>query len=151
MDTTRFIKVIGVALAVLSILSVQCSEDQPLSSNKGEAQLVSYSNSDCLEGVSTTPFLAMGDSAEVEVTVEGLKITVIHSNAIFNCCIDSIRVEFAQEDSLLKLTEIPLGEDLCDCICPFEVSATIEVPSPGIYIIEIWAEDEFIWRGKVEV
>ena len=134
----------GAALVIPCLFSLGCSHRTggvPV----GEAQLIRYSHSDtCVGSLSS-------DSAEVEIIVDGREITVVHKNALLNCCLDSILVDFTQQNSLLRLTEMEVVPRPCDCLCPFEVRATIEVSLPGTYIIEIWTGDVMVWRGVVEV
>ena len=129
---------------ILVVIGLGCGKEKgPV----GEARLISYSYSDtCL--AKNPP----QDTAEVEIIIDGLKITVVHKNAMFNCCPDSIIVEFTQENTLLKLFEKEvLGPEACDCTCPFEVSAIIEVPRNGTYILEIYTEGHLVYRKEISV
>ncbi len=134
----------GITLIVPCLLSLGCSLRTGAVPG-GEAQLIHYSHSDTCVGSLTL------DPAEVEVVVDGFEITVIHKDAALNCCLDSILVEFTQEDTVLRLRETEAVSNPCYCVCPFEVRATIEVSAPGNYIIEIWTEDAMVWRGVVAI
>ena len=144
----------GLFLIILSILYIHCGDDDSMTAPVpvGETRLLSYSQSDCLLKASPGDFIhTMSDSADVEIIVDGLQVTVIHGNAYFNCCIDSIQVEFFQDAELLKLTEKDVYTNLCRCDCVYEVTTVLEVVSHGLYVIEIWAVDRLIWRGDIVV
>jgi hypothetical protein len=93
------------------------------------------------------------DSAEAEIEVDGFDISITHKNSMFNCCLDSIKVEFTQNVDTLKLTEVEFSTVLCDCVCPFEVCATIGVSEPGSYLVQIFKYDYHvpIYQEWVEV
>lgn len=116
----------------------------------GQARLVDYYHSEECVRPGGSLGLDMGD-ADVEVEIDGLEVTITHKNAFLNCCLDSILVSFAQEDRLLRLVEHEAVTIPCDCICPFEVMAVIEVSVPGKYMIEVWTEAGLVWTRKVEV
>ncbi len=140
----RLTRMFGVILIILSLLFIGCSRGVDVVPS-GEAELVRYSHSDtCVSAPTHGP-------AEVEIIVDGLEISVLHKNAVLNCCLDSIIVEFTQEGTLLKLSEMEAVSNPCYCLCPFEVRATIRVPGPGTYVIEIWTENTKVWRGEVEI
>jgi hypothetical protein len=135
---------------VLIILSIRCGKDNTLSS-PDQAQLIDYSHGTCDKTYTESQFHMMSDSADVEIIIDGLQVTVIHKNAVLNCCLDSIVVEFSQEDNLLKLTETEETKNPCLCLCDYEVEAIIEVPAPGTYIIEIWTVKKLVWREEIEI
>jgi hypothetical protein len=139
-------------LLVLAILSVRCSRENTISNaTGGEARLTGTSHSDCLDDGINPLDHATDDSARVDVFVSGLEVTVVHYNCMLNCCLDSIGVEFAHEDNVLILTEVEYYTTPCFCHCPYEVTAKIEVPAPGLYVIEVWTYDILVWRGEIEV
>jgi len=152
MSDHKLSQVSGVILIVISVLYLQCDNKSTVFTPVGEAQLTNCSHSDCLgESVSGSLTDLMSDPAEVEILVKGSEITITHKNAMFNCCLDHIQVVLTQQKFLLKLTETESVTKPCLCTCPFEVQATIKVPTPGIYTLEIWAYDKLIWSGEVEV
>ena len=152
MTTRTPLKIFGVTLIVMSILYFQCGQKSGVTAPDGEAELSEYSHSDCIgESISGSFTNLLSDSADVEIIVEGFQITIIHKNATFNCCLDYIQVVLTQQNFFLKLTETEFVTSPCLCTCPFEVTATIDVPSPGTYTIELWAYDELLWSGEVEV
>ena len=147
----KFIKSISkIFLILLLIIFSNCTEKHDLFSPNSEepaeeSQLVDFSHSDeCVGSIKK-------ELPDVEIIVRGLYITVIHKNAIFNCCLDEIMVEFEQEHRVLKLFESEVVTMPCWCICPFEVKSIIQVSFPGRYIIEIWSYDHLIWSDSVEV
>ncbi len=152
MYSRKLFGLLGMVLVVLAILSVRCSRENTLSDKTGgAARLTGFSHSDCLDGGVNPLDYETGDTARVDVFVDGFEVTVVHHNCILNCCLDSIDVEFTQEGNLLMLTEEEWYTTPCLCICPYEVTATIVVPAPGIYVIEVWTYDMLVWRGEVKV
>jgi len=93
--------------------------------------LSSHSVSDTCISNGTAP------DEDLEIVVEGFTVTVIHRNARFNCCLDSIGIDLSVENCLLKITETEFVQRPCDCDCTFEVRASITVHEPALYIIEI--------------
>jgi len=153
MTTRKLIPVFGASLVVMSMLYLQCGqENNSVTDPDDAAQLREYSHSDCVgESISGSYTNLLSDPADVEIIVEGFQITIVHKNATFNCCLDYIQVVLTQQNFLLKLTETEFVTSPCLCTCPFAVSATIDVPSPGMYTIELWAHDELLWSGEVKV
>jgi hypothetical protein len=137
-------------LLVLFIINLSCSEEPPTKiSPYEETQLIGYSSSD-----SCLPYYRQsGDSAEVEIEVDSFDINITHKNAILNCCLDSIDVEFVEAGDTLKLyeTEVSLYGMLCTCLCPYEINAIIGVSESGVYIIEIFTEGRLVYQKWVEV
>jgi hypothetical protein len=146
----KYLKLFLVIVIILLLLILTCSgiNESPYEGT----QLVDYYSSDtCL-----TRIRQYGDSAEVEIEVDGFYINITHKNALFNCCLDSIKPEFTQSEDTLKLTEVEYRIGGCYCTCPYEVSATIGVSEPGIYLIEIFAievhqEKKLVYQEWVEV
>lgn len=116
-----------------------------------------------LTGYSNTPYCVRGgeenrgdgeyqeDPPKVEVLTDGLTIEIVHQNAWFKCCMDTILVDLRQEGEHIILTESEVVTMPCRCICPFRVTASVEVSRPGVYRIEIYALEGLIWTGRVEV
>jgi len=137
-------------IVLLSLAFGGCGEDVDLHP-VGEARLADYSHSEECAGPGRGLSVDWEETAKVEVVVEGLRMTLIHENAMLNCCLDSILVDLNQEGSLLKLVETEVVTTPCDCICPFKVTATIGVSTPGTYTMEVWTAAELVWTGEVEV
>lgn len=79
---------------------------------------------------------------EVEWTVDGLSLRVLHTNAEYNCCIDEIGFTLLVDGNLLTLVEeeILWGEP-CPCMCCYELEAVIVGLSPGHYTARLcWLE-----------
>jgi hypothetical protein len=118
----------------------------------GRAKMVHFASGDsCV--VPEPPLESIPEPFEhkVKVTVEGLRIHVVHGNAILNCCLDTIEVDLTHDGRLLMLREKEVVTTPCDCICPFEVEATIEVLLPGTYVLEIYTGIELVWSQEIEV
>ena len=120
-----------------------------------EIGLIYYSHSGCKEENFSSQILS--DTAEIEpqvqIIIEDLLITVIHKNALLNCCPDSIVVRFTQEENILKLDEIDyiVGSGGCDCMCSYEIKSVIRVQDHGTYILEIYTNGRLVFRKKIIV
>jgi hypothetical protein len=145
----KYIKIFLVTVLILFFINFSCSEESlDNQSPYDKTQLIGYSASDsCL-----SRFRQYGDSAEVEIFVDSFDINITHKNAMLNCCLDSITVQFLQAGDTLKLyeNEIILGYS-CDCICPYEVNSTLGVAKPGAYLVEIYTYRRLVYQEWVEV
>jgi hypothetical protein len=129
----------------LLVLSLACSKS---GKNEGAPVLEYYSYSDsCLSKKGEGDI----DSAQVEIIINGLELTVIHKNAILNCCLDSILLEFTHNDNILTLIENELTTNPCECVCHYKVEAEIKVPNPGDYILEIYTSSHLVYRKKIHI
>lgn len=135
------------ASVLLAVVLPGCGDDFR------EAKMTDYSCGDsCLaRNVNVDEHYGEDWKADVEVSVDGLRIFVTHKNAIFNCCLETIVVKFRQDGDLLVLKESEVATVPCDCVCPFEIKATIEVPHRGTYVLEIYSGVELVWRQEVVV
>ncbi len=128
----KYLKLFLAIVIILLFLILACSTGGE--SPYEETQLIgSYSADSCL-----SHYRQYGDSSVVEIEVKGFDINVTHSNTIFDCCVDSIRTEFARVGDTLKLVEVGFLTVMCDCVCPYEVSATIGVAESGSYLVQIF-------------
>ena len=97
-----------------------------------------YSNSGCLparrDASRDDPYPCPGDD-QIQLTVEGNTLHVLHTNATYNCCPDDILISLTVEGSLLRLTEEELDQQ-CYCICCYDVEATVVELPPGEYTVE---------------
>jgi len=98
----------------------------------GGPHLKDYAHSDCLRG----GWPCEEDDAFV-LTVEGDTLDIVHQYATYNCCPEEILVSLEVQGDLLKLTETEINPQ-CDCICCFEVYATVAGLDPGTYTVEYW-------------
>jgi hypothetical protein len=142
MFKSLFIIFIIISLWILSLACSKSRKDEDVSVLKH----YSYSDS-CLSRKGEV----RSDSAQVEIIINGLELTVIHKNAIFNCCLDSILLEFTHNDNILTLIENELATVPCRCWCPYKVEAEIKVPNPGDYILEIYTGSELVYRKKIHI
>ena len=78
---------------------------------------------------------------EIELIVEGNTLHVVHWNATYNCCLDDIVVSLNVEGALLSLTEDEILTMPCDCMCCYDVEATVLDLAPGEYTVEFCWED----------
>jgi len=63
-------------------------------------------------------------------------LTLQHTNAAFNCCVDALTADFAFGEGLIEITEREIPEGgLCDCICLYDVNYVIFNIDPGTYTI----------------
>lgn len=145
----RPIGLLALVIAVTACVIWGCDQDSKPRPT-GEATLVGFSNGECQREQAQARAYS-SEEPKVEIITDGLLVMINHKNAMFNCCLDTILVDLAQEENLLILTEAEIATHPCHCICPYEVSASLEVSLPGQYQVEIWAEESLIWAGDVTV
>ena len=81
---------------------------------------------------------------EVEYTVVGNTIEVVHRNATYTC--DEVIVHFSLtvQGNLLRLVETEEVIVWADCYCCYMASATIENLAPGTYTVELcWWDNDY--------
>jgi hypothetical protein len=62
---------------------------------------------------------------------------VHHDSRIANCC-SRIVFGFEQQGTLLDLTEADSSDAPCDCVCPFDLTATVSGLAAGHYSVRLW-------------
>jgi hypothetical protein len=116
-------------------------EDIVISDDASGPAIGEYSNSGCL-GRSRGGYPWCGED-QIELTVEGGTLDVIHRNATYNCCPDDIVISLTVEGTWLRLTEEEILTMPCDCMCCYDVEATIVNLAPGEYTVEFcWFDYE---------
>jgi hypothetical protein len=141
----KYIKIFLVTLLISFFIYMSCSEENLENpSPYEETHLIAYSSSGCLR--------QYGDSVEVEIEVDSFDIKITQKNVIYNCCMDSIKVEFTQSEDTLKLTSVGFLTIPCDCDCTYEISTTIGISKPGIYLVAIFTKSGWlVYQEWVEV
>lgn len=66
-------------------------------------------------------------------------LTLVHTNAIFNCCPDTLWAEIGIEYNAITIEEKESTEIMggCDCICNYDFNYRISDLNPGYYTIKI--------------
>ncbi len=66
-------------------------------------------------------------------------LTLVHTNAIFNCCPDTLWADFNTGYNLITIEEKESTEIMggCDCICNYDFNYIISDVTPGYYTIKI--------------
>lgn len=149
MSRTTLLALIAFAALALAGCGGECKV-----SPAGEATLTGHSNtSNCVRGNAKGEGsdYCMDDLPRIDLLADGLQIEFVHQNACFNCCLDTILVDLRQEEWRIILTESEVVTHPCRCLCPYRVTATVAVSTPGIYEFEVYALEELIWTGKVKV
>jgi len=101
-----------------------------------------YGRSGCLDDPNDPWYPPCGGD-EIELTVEGNTLHVLHRNATYNCCSDDIVISLSAEEDLLMLTEDEIVPDPCYCLCCYNVEATVVDLAPGTYTVEFcWYDYE---------
>ncbi|HUU29415.1 MAG TPA: hypothetical protein VM123_16555 [archaeon] len=70
-------------------------------------------------------------------TVENGRVSFIHSNAVYNCCMDKVSFEMAVEGSVVRVVEKEHTSNPCLCVCAFTIHGEITDLAPGTYTVEI--------------
>ncbi|MFH0982598.1 MAG: hypothetical protein V2A79_13830 [Planctomycetota bacterium] len=111
--------------------------------------LESYSHGDCRGGTGTGAPCAQND--EIDLSVLGDTLHAIHKNATYNCCLDDIVVDFSASGNLLHFSELEVFTTPCDCVCCYDVEATVVGLSPGTYTVEYHWYDYETGSARSEV
>lgn len=115
----------------------------------GPSLLVGQSHqSSCREG--TDQELPL--SPEVVLQVEGRHLTVLHRNALTNCCLTTA-MEVKVDGTSITVWEREQPGEACRCLCPRELSVTIYYLALGMYTVQLYRDDEPepFWKGQVRI
>ncbi len=75
----------------------------------------------------------------VEYLYDGVgTLQLTHTNALFNCCFDSLTAEIDIADNIIDIVEHehPFG-GMCDCICLYDIDYEIINLPPAVYTIRV--------------
>lgn len=94
------------------------------------------------------------DADEVEVTVDGDIVRILHHAALLNCCPDPITFDVHVGDASILVEQQSMY--LCDCDCCWDLSMSLDDVPPGpwnlIYRwfdLEIWDWTELVFQIEV--
>ncbi len=95
--------------------------------------------------------VALGD-ADVELQVNGRNLTILHRNALTNCCLTTA-MEVVLEANTIEVFEREQPGEACRCLCSRDLSVTIYYLSAGLYSVKIYRDDEpeSFWAGMVQI
>ena len=102
--------------------------------------VVGFSNSGCLQEPDDGAQWPC-DEDEVELTLDGNTLHVVHRGATYNCCAADIVVFSTSGGDVLRLTEEEILISPCFCTCCYDVEATVVGFLPGTYTVEYCWED----------
>lgn len=127
-------------LLVSLALLVACQQnstsvDHPFEPGGGNVRLAALG--DCL---GSSPALAGGSEDKLLATVSGRAVSFVHSGAVFNCCLDSLKLEMYSRGEILRVLELQHCDQPCDCSCEYAVHGEIDDLDPGYYTLEICAD-----------
>jgi hypothetical protein len=85
------------------------------------------------------------------ITVNGNNITVMHADALYNCCLN-IDTEVVQQGFVINLYEDEWGEDPCYCLCYYDLETTVYDLLPGTYTINVYNDQgEYVGGGTATI
>ncbi len=104
-------------------------------------------------GLFPSPSSAQGwewcvDADAFDAFVEDGGIRITHDSALYNCCIEAFVHDVEQEGNVIRVWERELISEPCDCLCCYDLSATVGGVAPGDYwIVYGWRDSEVgEWR-----
>ena len=116
--------------------------------------IAAYSDSGCLPGTGEDEYETLADLLEapedypgcgedqIEFTVDGTTLDLVHRNATYNCCLDDIAITLSVDGTVLSFTEEEnLTTGGCLCLCCYDVEATAVDLAPGEYTVRFCWED----------
>jgi hypothetical protein len=127
----RFIAIAGFCIACLGATTA-CNTSE---FGKKEIQLVSATVSDCQQGKSAAMQNATAEKVKIEAIGDKHYI-ISHENTIFNCCLPKgleTNVSFGSDTLFFSERERVPG--ICDCICPYVITAEIADVDDGDYVL----------------
>ena len=85
-------------------------------------------------GLAQEPWCWNADVVRVEVQGEGT-VVVHHDGAYYNCCPDPIVYDLVVQEHILLMKERTLEDPPCDCLCCFDLQATLTDVPPGNWLL----------------
>ena len=149
------IRVLTVACVGLALSAVAIVSGCGLEPGGGTGpRIAAYSDSGCLAGTPEDKSRALSGSRDateeypgcgeddVELTVGGTTLNVVHRNATYNCCPDDIAFIVAVGGDVITITETEiLTAGGCDCLCCYDTEATVVDLASGEYTVRFCWDD----------
>lgn len=90
--------------------------------------------------------------ADVEVQAQGRDLTILHRNALTNCCLTTAMEVVLKANTIDVFEREQLGE-ACRCLCSRDLSVTIYDLRAGLYFVQLFRDDEpeSLWEGVVQI
>ena len=90
--------------------------------------------------------------ADVELQGNGRNLTILHRNALTNCCLTTA-MEVVLTTNSIDVFEREQPGEACRCLCPRDLSVTIYYLSAGLYTVQLYRDDapEPFWEGVVQI
>ena len=84
----------------------------------------------------------------VYAAVDGNRIRVVHTGALYNCCPTRFDYDVSVQDNAFLVVESEILENPCYCICCIDLEMEIEDAPPGEYtLLFVWYDyDTQMWR-----
>ncbi len=95
---------------------------------------------------------ALSADANVELQGEGRTLTILHRDALTNCCLTTV-MEVVLKAHSIDVFEREHPGEACRCLCPRDLSVTVYYLSSGIYTVRLYRDDEPepFWEGVVQI
>jgi hypothetical protein len=118
-------------IIIVFLILTACTSMLTKSPTTGELRL-NYTIGDCNEDI---PLDRLDSWAEITIAVEKGKVR-LHHNLAYVCCAD-LFLKMEREGNTIKIIEINKG-DYCECMCGYEIEASILGLPDGHYTVQIW-------------
>lgn len=66
-------------------------------------------------------------------------LSLRHTNAVFNCCVEALTAVIVVTGDRITITEGETGESMCFCICLYDLDMDIFNLPPGVYQVTVFA------------
>ncbi len=111
-------------------------------------KLVGHTQSGCLEAL----FLGkgVGNNGTVYFEVNHDTLIMRHDSSVYHCAA-IIAITLIQEGSVLNFVEEDTSSVPANCICPFDLTATVAGLQAGWYTAKVWNEDMTILFGQADI
>ncbi len=128
------------------LIGTSCDDKQePTQTGSPEPNYVSHSECKNKKSGSTGEDKSQ-DCITYSYQADAKMLTLTHKNAAFNCCPDSITVDFSFIGDTIILSEAETNGD-CDCLCVFDLNFTIGNLEKKAWIIKVI--EPYIGDGEV--
>jgi len=120
-------------IMIVSILLCQSckKEKQILNNTNPTVGIINYSDCKQKNG-SYTDSVSPAQSC-INYLLSNDTLFITHVNTAFNCCFDTILIEFSTSADTLEIGEVESLDVPCDCNCLFDLNIFIAEVSPGDY------------------
>lgn len=124
-------------MAAVALLSLACTDDATGPGSQTSPEGRTTGSTACKMFLAAYSPIG-NDETCVAYSYDGQSVLQLkHTNAVFNCCPDSVGGEVQIDGNTITIDEMEVLTTPCDCICPYDVDYEITNLPPGVYTIKV--------------